>query len=101
MLPIASRTFTLAAEDTVASAISWTLYELSRCPGYQSRVREEIVCLADYENMPLLNAAINVLSLLRLFFEIASLHEPIRKRCAYIPSCSPFRGMRLNTTSSR
>lgn len=52
-------TFTLAAEDTVASAMSWMLYELSRRPGYQSQVREEITRITDYETMPLLNAAIN------------------------------------------
>ncbi|KAK0219090.1 cytochrome P450 [Armillaria fumosa] len=80
-------TFTLAAEDTVASAISWTLYELSRCPKYQARVREEIVCLVDYENMPLLNTAINeTLRLHPLMFtfsryaaenDVIPLNEPI------------------------
>ncbi|KAK0184866.1 cytochrome P450 [Armillaria mellea] len=52
--------FTLAGEDTTAAAIAWTLYELSRRPDFQARVREEIRSQpADYESTPLLNAAIN------------------------------------------
>ncbi|KAK0472463.1 cytochrome P450 [Armillaria novae-zelandiae] len=83
-------TFTLAAEDTVASAISWTLYELSRCPKYQARVRAEIASLVDYENMSLLNAAINeTLRLHPLMFtfsrhaaenDVIPLSEPITTR---------------------
>ncbi len=42
--------------------MAWTLYELSRRPDYQARVREEIRSQpADYDSTPLLNAAINVL----------------------------------------
>ncbi|KAK0432040.1 cytochrome P450 [Armillaria borealis] len=52
--------FTLAGEDTTAAAMAWTLYELSRRPDYQARVREEIWSQpADYDSTPLLNAAIN------------------------------------------
>ncbi|SJL14375.1 uncharacterized protein ARMOST_17831 [Armillaria ostoyae] len=52
--------FTLAGEDTTAAAMAWTLYELSRRPDYQARVREEIRSQpADYDSTPLLNAAIN------------------------------------------
>lgn len=40
--------------------MAWTLYELSRRPDYQARVREELrKGPADYESTPLLNAAIN------------------------------------------
>ncbi|KAK0219363.1 cytochrome P450 [Armillaria nabsnona] len=53
-------TFTLGGEDTTAAAIAWTLYELSRRPDYQARVRKEIRRgSADYDTTPLLNAAIN------------------------------------------
>ncbi len=42
--------------------MAWTLYELSRRPDYQARVREEIRSQpTDYDSTPLLNAAINVL----------------------------------------
>ncbi|KAK0451236.1 cytochrome P450 [Desarmillaria tabescens] len=54
--------FTLAGEDTTAAAIAWTLYELSRRPDYQARIREEIQKGSqpvDYDSTPLLNAAIN------------------------------------------
>ncbi|PBK68292.1 cytochrome P450 [Armillaria solidipes] len=53
-------TFTLGGEDTTAAAIAWTLYELSRRPDYQARVREELRRgPADYDSTPLLNAAVN------------------------------------------
>ncbi|KAK0219095.1 cytochrome P450 [Armillaria fumosa] len=53
-------TFTLGGEDTTAAIIAWTLYELSRRPDYQARVREELgKGPADFESTPLLNAAIN------------------------------------------
>ncbi|KAK0219362.1 cytochrome P450 [Armillaria nabsnona] len=52
--------FTLAGEDTTAATMAWTLYELSRRPDYQARVREEIRSQpANYDSTPLLNAAIN------------------------------------------
>ncbi|KAK0219364.1 cytochrome P450 [Armillaria nabsnona] len=53
-------TFTLGGEDTTAATMAWTLYELSRRPDYQARVREELRNgPAEYESTPLLNAAIN------------------------------------------
>ncbi|KAK0472461.1 cytochrome P450 [Armillaria novae-zelandiae] len=53
-------TFTLGGEDTVGSLLSWILYELSRRPDYQARVREEIrQGSANYDSTPLLNAAVN------------------------------------------
>ncbi|KAK0451235.1 cytochrome P450 [Desarmillaria tabescens] len=53
-------TFTLGGEDTTAATIAWTLYELSKRPDYQARVREELQKgPAEYESTPLLNAAIN------------------------------------------
>ncbi|KAK0480441.1 cytochrome P450, partial [Armillaria luteobubalina] len=52
--------FTLAGEDTTAAAMAWTLYELSRRPDYQARVREEIRSQpVDFDSTLLLNAAIN------------------------------------------
>ncbi|KAF8583570.1 cytochrome P450 [Ramaria rubella] len=35
-------TFILAGHETTASTMTWALYELSRHPGFQSQVREEI-----------------------------------------------------------
>ncbi|KAK0451234.1 cytochrome P450 [Desarmillaria tabescens] len=53
-------TFTLGGEDTTAATVAWTLYELSRQPDYQARVREELrKGPGDYDSTPLLNAAIN------------------------------------------
>ncbi|PBK68298.1 cytochrome P450 [Armillaria solidipes] len=53
-------TFTLGGEDTTGALLSWTLYELSRRPDYQARVREEIQQgTVDYDSTPRLNAAVN------------------------------------------
>jgi cytochrome P450 len=32
----------IAGQDTTASTLTWALYELSRNPNFQNRVREEI-----------------------------------------------------------
>ncbi|KAF8511769.1 PAH-inducible cytochrome P450 monooxygenase PC-PAH 1, partial [Gautieria morchelliformis] len=36
------RTLMIAGQETTASTLTWAFYELSRHPGFQSRVREEI-----------------------------------------------------------
>ncbi|KAF8507409.1 PAH-inducible cytochrome P450 monooxygenase PC-PAH 1 [Gautieria morchelliformis] len=36
------KTLMIAGQETTASTLSWAFYELSRHPGFQSRVREEI-----------------------------------------------------------
>ncbi|KAF8511968.1 PAH-inducible cytochrome P450 monooxygenase PC-PAH 1 [Gautieria morchelliformis] len=36
------KTLMIAGQETTASTLSWAFYELSRNPGFQSRVREEI-----------------------------------------------------------
>ncbi|KAK0472202.1 cytochrome P450 [Armillaria novae-zelandiae] len=61
-------TFVLAGYDTIAGAIAWLLYELSRHPEVQMKVREEIATAKskapgaltwdDYDAMSWLNAAI-------------------------------------------
>ncbi|KAK0470689.1 cytochrome P450 [Armillaria novae-zelandiae] len=61
-------TFVLAALDTTAGAIAWLLYELSRHPDVQMKLREEIATAKskapgvltwdDYDGMDWLNAAI-------------------------------------------
>ncbi|KAK0214204.1 cytochrome P450 [Armillaria fumosa] len=102
-------TFVLAALDTTASAISWLLYELSRHPEDQMKLREEIAIVKskapgvltwdDYDAMAWLNAVIK--EVLRYhpsasgFFHEASqddvlpLAEPIitsdGKSCSEIP----------------
>ncbi|KAK0479644.1 cytochrome P450 [Armillaria novae-zelandiae] len=60
--------FILAGHDTTATTIAWLLYELSRHPEDQAKVREEIAMTksgasgplksSDYDSMPLLNAVI-------------------------------------------
>ncbi len=77
--------------------MAWTLYELSRRPDYQARVREELRNgPADYESTPLLNAAINVLVLFsRTDHDI---HEPFRNRSVCIPSSTHSPGMQQKTT---
>ena len=64
----------LAGHDTTASTISWLLYELSRNPKDQERLRDEIherkkgldageeLKASDYEAMPVLNAVLKVCS---------------------------------------
>jgi cytochrome P450 len=42
LLDVLARTLMIAGQETTASTLSWALYELSRHPGFQSRVREEI-----------------------------------------------------------
>ncbi|PBK87719.1 cytochrome P450, partial [Armillaria gallica] len=50
----------LGGKDTTGALLSWTLYELSRRPNYQARVREEIrQGTVDYDSTPLLSAAVN------------------------------------------
>lgn len=61
-------TFIIAGHDTTATTIAWLLYELSRHPEDQAKVREEIAMTkskapgplksSDYDSMPLLNAVI-------------------------------------------
>lgn len=61
-------TFIFAGHDTTANAIAWLLYELSRHPDDQERIRDEIKQVQmdcdgaltpnDYDAMPFLNAAI-------------------------------------------
>ncbi|KAK0478584.1 cytochrome P450 [Armillaria luteobubalina] len=61
-------TFILAGHDTTATTMGWLLYELSRHPEDQVKVREEIAKTksstpgplnsSDYDSMPLLNAVI-------------------------------------------
>ncbi|KAK0186148.1 cytochrome P450 [Armillaria mellea] len=58
-------TFTFAGHDTTSNTISWLLYEISRHPGVQLRIRSEISKMrerdpssSDYDSMPVLNAAI-------------------------------------------
>ncbi|KAK0184869.1 cytochrome P450 [Armillaria mellea] len=82
-------TFTLGGEDTAGALLSWTLYELSRRPDYQDRVREEIrQGTVDYDSTPLLNAAIN---------ESLRLHPIVHTFSRYaaeddtIPSSEPVR----------
>ncbi|KAF8580093.1 PAH-inducible cytochrome P450 monooxygenase PC-PAH 1 [Ramaria rubella] len=62
----------LAGHETTATAVTWTLYELSKHPDFQSKVREEIMAtcsrasqraqielsLSDLESMPYLAALI-------------------------------------------
>ncbi|KAK0219359.1 cytochrome P450 [Armillaria nabsnona] len=71
--------------------LSWTLYELSRRPNYQARVREEIrQGTVDYDSTPLLNAAINeslrLHTIVHTFSRYAAeddtirLSEPVRTR---------------------
>ncbi|KAK0478581.1 cytochrome P450 [Armillaria luteobubalina] len=60
--------FILAGHDTTATTMAWLLYELSRHPEDQVKVREEIAKTksstpgplnsSDYDSMPLLNAVI-------------------------------------------
>ncbi|PBK59314.1 cytochrome P450 [Armillaria solidipes] len=61
-------TFIIAGHDTTATTMAWLLYELSRHPEDQVKVREEIAMTkskapgplksSDYDSMPLLNAVI-------------------------------------------
>ncbi|KAK0455290.1 cytochrome P450 [Desarmillaria tabescens] len=61
-------TFVLAGHDTTANTMAWLLYELSRHPEDQAKVREEIAIAkanapgalmsSDYDSMPWLNAVI-------------------------------------------
>ncbi|KAK0479647.1 cytochrome P450 [Armillaria novae-zelandiae] len=89
--------FILAGHDTTAVTIAWLLYELSRHPEDQAKVREEIAMTksgasgplkwSDYDSMPLLNAVIKeVLRYHSLFYglyrepaqdDVLPLAEPI------------------------
>ncbi|KAK0227599.1 cytochrome P450 [Armillaria fumosa] len=58
-------TFTFAGHDTTSNTISWLLYEISRHPDVQLRIRQEISEMrerdpssSDYDSLPVLNAAI-------------------------------------------
>ncbi|KAG7453207.1 cytochrome P450 [Guyanagaster necrorhizus] len=61
-------TFVLAGHDTTANTMAWLLYELSRHPDDQAKIREEIAIAkanaprsltsSDYDSMPWLNATI-------------------------------------------
>ena len=42
LLNIATRTLMIAGQDSTASTLTWALYELSRNPEFQTKVREEI-----------------------------------------------------------
>ena len=68
----ANRTIVIAGHDTTAGTVSWLLYELSKHPKDQDRLREEIrehrrrlapgedFSDLDYEAMPVLNATLKV-----------------------------------------
>ena len=67
-------TLTLAGHETTANTLSWALWELSKMPDYQAKMRAEIAAaraklgerggtdftLEDIESMELVNAALKV-----------------------------------------
>lgn len=66
------RTFVLAGHETSASTLTWLLYELSKHPEQQERMRKEIaevrskylergeLTVSDYDSMKYTNAVIKV-----------------------------------------
>lgn len=70
MIPRFRRTFVFAGHETSASTLSWLLYELSKHPEQQERIRQEIaevrsrypergeLTSQDYDSMKYANAVI-------------------------------------------
>ena len=110
------QTLTFAGHETTASTLSWMLYELSKHPDYQAKMRAEIKAtrqtvrargddrfsMEDLDSMTTVMNAIKVCSSCRCpqcsyrFTDCT-----FRKRCASIPSFTTFGAMRGKTTSSR
>ncbi|KAF8582153.1 cytochrome P450 [Ramaria rubella] len=72
-------TFMVAGHETTASTLTWMLYELSRHPGYQSRVRDEIkVARAQAAHRGGMDGELSVADLDSMKYTIALIKETLR-----------------------